>query len=82
MRTSAYANELLAQIRHVPGVADARIQQSARQPTINVNMDRTRAQYTGVTAADVTNSLVVTSRAPARWPPPTGSTRRTASLIR
>jgi multidrug efflux pump subunit AcrB len=55
----AYANKLLAQIRHVPGVADARIQQSARQPTINVNMDRTRAQYTGVTAADVTNSLVV-----------------------
>jgi multidrug efflux pump subunit AcrB len=55
----AYANKLLAQIRHVPGVADARIQQSARQPTINVNMDRTRAQYTGVTAADVTDSLVV-----------------------
>ncbi|MGC2029945.1 MAG: efflux RND transporter permease subunit, partial [Steroidobacteraceae bacterium] len=55
----AYANKLLAQIRHVPGVADARIQQSARQPTINVDLDRTRAQYTGVTAADVTNSLVV-----------------------
>jgi len=55
----AYADKLLAQIRHVPGVADARIQQSARQPTINVNMDRTRARYTGVTAADVTNSLVV-----------------------
>ena len=28
-------------------------------PTIDVNIDRTRAQYTGVTAADVTNSLVV-----------------------
>src|SRR6202166_3541325 len=55
----AYANKLLAQIRHVPGVADARIQQSAGQPTINVNMDRTRAQYTGVNAAAVTNSLVV-----------------------
>jgi multidrug efflux pump subunit AcrB len=55
----AYANKLLAQIRHVPGVADARIQQSARQPTIDVNMDRARAQYTGVTAAEVTNSLVV-----------------------
>jgi multidrug efflux pump subunit AcrB len=55
----AYANKLLAQIRHVPGIADARIQQSASVPTINVNLDRTRAQYTGVTAADVTNSLVV-----------------------
>jgi len=54
-----FANKLLAQVRHVPGVVDARIQQSARQPTIDVNMDRTRGQYTGVTAADVTNSLVV-----------------------
>jgi multidrug efflux pump subunit AcrB len=55
----AYARKLLAQIRHVPGVADARIQQSAGLPTLDVNLDRTRAQYTGVTAADVTNSLVV-----------------------
>jgi multidrug efflux pump subunit AcrB len=55
----AYANKLLAQIRRITGIADARIQQSARQPTIDVDLDRTRAQYTGVTAADVTNSLVV-----------------------
>ncbi|HEX9403700.1 MAG TPA: efflux RND transporter permease subunit [Steroidobacteraceae bacterium] len=55
----AYANELLVQIRGVTGVADARIQQSAGQPTLEVNIDRTRAQYTGVTAANVTDSLVV-----------------------
>jgi multidrug efflux pump subunit AcrB len=55
----AYANKLLAQVRHVTGVADARIQQSARLPALNVNIDRTRAQFTGVTAADVTNALVV-----------------------
>jgi multidrug efflux pump subunit AcrB len=55
----AYANRLLGLIRHIPGVADARIQQSAALPTLDVNLDRTRAQYTGVTAADVTNSLVV-----------------------
>jgi multidrug efflux pump subunit AcrB len=54
-----YANELLSVIRHVPGVADARIQQSSRAPAFDVTIDRTRAQYTGVTAADVTNSLVV-----------------------
>jgi multidrug efflux pump subunit AcrB len=68
----AYANKLLAQVRHVTGVADARIQQSAGQPTLDVNIDRTRAQYTGVTAADVTNSLVVnlassTQVAPVYW---------------
>jgi multidrug efflux pump subunit AcrB len=68
----AYANKLLSQIRHIPGVADARIQQSARLPTFDVDIDRTRAQYTGVTAADVTNSLVVnlassTQVAPTYW---------------
>jgi multidrug efflux pump subunit AcrB len=55
----AYANKLLAQVRHITGVADARVQQSAAQPTIDVHMDRTRARYTGVTAANVTDSLVV-----------------------
>ncbi len=54
-----YANRLLNQVRHIPGIADARIQQSAREPTFNVNIDRTRAQFTNVTAADVTDSLVV-----------------------
>jgi multidrug efflux pump subunit AcrB len=54
-----YANRLLAQIRRVTGVADARIQQSARLPAFDVNIDRTRAQYTGVTPQDVTNSMVV-----------------------
>jgi multidrug efflux pump subunit AcrB len=53
-------------------VADARIQESARLPTLDVNIDRTRAQYTGITAADVTNSLVVnlagsTQVAPVYW---------------
>jgi multidrug efflux pump subunit AcrB len=55
----AYANRLLNQVRRIPGIADARIQQSAREPTFDVNIDRSRAQYTGVSAADVTNSLVV-----------------------
>ena len=55
----AYANKLLIQVRQIAGVADARIQQSFALPTIDVNLDRTRAQFTGVTAADVTDSLVV-----------------------
>jgi multidrug efflux pump subunit AcrB len=54
-----YASELLRQMRHIPGVADARIQQSHSYPTFNVDVDRTRAQYVGVTERDVTNSLVV-----------------------
>lgn len=54
-----YANSLLSRIRRIPGVADARIQQSNRGPAFNVDIDRTRAQYLGLTARDVTNSLVV-----------------------
>ncbi|MBO9663367.1 efflux RND transporter permease subunit [Dokdonella sp.] len=55
----AYANKLLEQIRRIPGIADARIQQSGGAPAFKVNIDRSRAQYAGVTTRDVTNSLVV-----------------------
>src|SRR5437868_6260775 len=55
----AYANTLLGRIRRIPGVADARIQQSPNNPTFNIDVDRTRAQYVGLTERDVTNSLVV-----------------------
>lgn len=54
-----YANNLLRKLRRIPGVADARIQQSPNNPGFNVDVDRTRAQYVGLTARDVTNSLVV-----------------------
>ncbi len=54
-----YANDLLRRIRLIPGVADARIQQSPNNPGFNVDVDRTRAQYVGLTARDVTNSMVV-----------------------
>jgi CzcA family heavy metal efflux pump len=54
-----YANTLLKAIRRIPGVADARIQQSRRSPVFDVNVNRTRAGEVGITARDVTNSLVV-----------------------
>ncbi|MGD0421638.1 MAG: efflux RND transporter permease subunit [Xanthobacteraceae bacterium] len=55
----AYAQDLLRRMRHVPGLVDARIQQSLSEPSFNVNVDRTRAQYVGITERDVTNSMVV-----------------------
>jgi multidrug efflux pump subunit AcrB len=55
----AYANKLLSRIRKIPGIADARIQQSPSNPSFNIDVDRTRAQYVGLTERDVTNSLVV-----------------------
>ena len=54
-----YAQELLARVRHVPGVADARIHQSHSGPAFQINVDRARAQYVGVSERDVDNSLVV-----------------------
>jgi multidrug efflux pump subunit AcrB len=55
----AYASKLMAGIRRIPGIADARIQQSPSNPTFNIDVDRTRAQYVGLTERDVTNSLTV-----------------------
>jgi multidrug efflux pump subunit AcrB len=54
-----HANKLLARIRKVPGVVDARLQQSRGAPVFAVDVDRTRAQTVGLTTRDVTNSLVV-----------------------
>jgi multidrug efflux pump subunit AcrB len=57
---NAYAQILVRRLKHVPGLVDARIQQSLNSPGFDVDVDRTRAQFVGVTERDVTNSLVVT----------------------
>lgn len=54
-----YANKLLAKIRLIPGIVDARIQQSRANPVFDINVDRTRSQAVGISTRDVTNSLVV-----------------------
>jgi len=54
-----YADLLLRRLRHIPGLVDARIQQSRALPVLDVDVDRTRAQYLGLTERDVANSLVV-----------------------
>ena len=54
-----YAHQLLRRIRLIPGITDARIQQSQSNPTFNVNVDRARAQYIGLAERDVTNGVLV-----------------------
>jgi multidrug efflux pump subunit AcrB len=54
-----YAQALLRRLRHIPGLVDARIQQSLGGPAFNVDVDRTRAQYVGIAERDVANSMVV-----------------------
>ena len=55
----ALAEKMLADVRNVPGAADTRIQQPYNQPTLRVNVDRTRAQSMGLTQKDVAQSLLV-----------------------
>ena len=54
------ANKLLKRISQVPGVADARIQQPADQPTISVDVNRILASRLGVTEKDIATSLLIT----------------------
>ena len=54
-----FAQRLLERIRHVPGVADARIQQALDYPELDVQVDRSRAQELGLSQRDVANDLLV-----------------------
>jgi CzcA family heavy metal efflux pump len=52
-----YAVALLRRMRSIPGIADARIQQSADDPQLNVNVDRSRIAQLGLSELNVTNGL-------------------------
>ncbi len=53
------ANQMLAQLRHVPGLADLRIQQNFDYPKFHVTVDRTKAAEGGYTPRDVASSLLI-----------------------
>ena len=53
----AYAQKLMARMKLIPGLADARIQQPANAPQLNVDVSRARIGQYGLTERDVTNSL-------------------------
>jgi CzcA family heavy metal efflux pump len=54
------ADRILEQVRTVPGVVDARIQQQFDYPDLEVDVDRTRAQQNGLTEHDVATSVLDT----------------------
>jgi multidrug efflux pump subunit AcrB len=56
----AYAENLLAQIRHIPGTTDLRIQQPFDSPKFTVAVDRTKSQQVGYSQRDVAGNLLVT----------------------
>ncbi|MBN9588842.1 MAG: RND transporter [Alphaproteobacteria bacterium 64-11] len=55
--TAAFGQRILRQMRTVPGIADARMQQSSDMPRLNVAADRSRMAQVGLTERDVTNAL-------------------------
>ena len=68
----AYANKLLARVRRVAGVADARIQEQARNPALKVNFNRALAGVVGLTEGDAAQSIQAslsgsTQTAPTYW---------------
>ena len=55
--TEAFAFRILRDMRKVPGLVDARMQQSSNLPILNVAADRSRMAQLGLTERDVTNAL-------------------------
>ena len=53
------AEEMLNELRRVPGLVDLRIQQPFDYPKFDVTVDRTKAGQGGFTARDIGNSLLV-----------------------
>lgn len=54
------ADKILAQLRKVPGLADLRIQQPFDYPTLDLDVDRTKAAQGGYTERDVSTSVLNT----------------------
>jgi multidrug efflux pump subunit AcrB len=55
-----YAQRVLAEMRRIPGIADATIQQSLGQPTLLISARRTFALGAGLTEADIANNTLAT----------------------
>ena len=68
----AIAQSIAARLRHVPGAVDVHVQQALDEPTLHLDIDRTRAQAVGLQARDVAQNLLVSlsssfQTAPAFW---------------
>src|SRR6202522_3879884 len=68
----AYAERVIADLRHIPGIADANIQQTLGQPTLLVSAHRAFALGAGLTESDIANNTLATlsgsgQTAPTYW---------------
>jgi multidrug efflux pump subunit AcrB len=63
------AEQMLSELRRVPGIADLRIQQRFDYPRFHVAVDRTKAAQGGFTPRDVANSLLISLSGSAQTTP-------------
>jgi multidrug efflux pump subunit AcrB len=68
----AWADQLLHQVRYVPGTVDLRIQQPFDDPYLHLRIERTKAQELGFSAHDIAQNLLVSlsgsfQTAPTFW---------------
>ena len=61
--------ELLRQVRAIPGIVDAHIHQQVGYPTVEVDVDRSRAEQLGLTANDVTRNMLISLAGTAQTNP-------------
>jgi CzcA family heavy metal efflux pump len=66
------AQNLAHEMRHIPGAVDVHVQQALDEPTMHLDIDRTRVQSVGLQARDVAQNLLVSlsssfQTAPAFW---------------
>jgi len=66
------AQQLANEIRHIPGAVDVHVHQAFDDPTLHMDIDRTRAQSVGLQAKDVVQNVLVSlsssfQTAPTFW---------------
>ncbi|MGH9738599.1 MAG: efflux RND transporter permease subunit, partial [Candidatus Acidiferrales bacterium] len=54
-----FADNLLNQLKFIPGTVDMRIQQAFNEPRLHIDVNRTKAQQIGYTASDVARNLLI-----------------------
>ena len=57
-RNRLVANQILSEIRKVPGIVDPRIEQSFDYPKFDIQVDRTKAAQNGYTERDVASNVL------------------------
>jgi len=56
-----YANKILAELKEIPYMRDVQLAQPIKYPSLNINIDRTRAAQVGVDMADISRSLIAST---------------------